>query len=80
MWTRFMCAFFNGEHPLTVSEQSQEVLSEIKCCNYQILCSLKMALKLKLSKCHINAPFSGKIKIICTKNINIPNFGSMFHF
>lgn len=53
MWTRFMCAFFNGEHPLTVSEQSQEVLSEIKCCNYQILCSLKMALKLKLSKFHI---------------------------
>ena len=45
-----MCAFCYDEQPLKISDQIQKVISEIKCCNYEIFSFVKKtALKLQIS-------------------------------
>ena len=47
LWTKFMCTYCYGGKSLKISEQSQQVVLEMKCCNYQIFNFVKNDFKVK---------------------------------
>ena len=47
LWTYFICSFCYDEQPLKISEQSEQVVSEIKCYNYKSFNFVKNGFKVK---------------------------------